>query len=1126
MHASELGGLIEEGEAVRRLVVAPAFDTAATAGAPGHAHTRLELFSDGVFAIALTLLVIDIKVPPEARLGTSAEVWRALGHLVPSVFTFVLSFGSILIAWVNHHALLKRIHGSSVPFIYANGFLLLTIVFLPFPTALLGETLWTDHASPGVVLYCATIALQSVGWSLLARTALGPEPLTRTDREAALVRPRRAGRRSFFRLLHGVRGRGLLDPARDRRPHHSRLGILDGLRHSPRSRSVIVKILKRVLGVLGLLLIVVLGTGATYAGWQAREFDASMDRVYAVPVPDVTISKDPAVLARGEHLTHSVMPCAIAECHGPDFAGATKGPRHGPARPVRRAEHHDGEPRRGVLGRGALPAAAARGQDGRPQRALHAGAGLELAARRGRGGDDSRTCARVPPVDRPNGSSEIRTLGKILDRRGAMPLDVARRIDHEHVELAPAPSPTKDYGRFVARLCTGCHGEHLSGGPLPGAPPSIARPAEPNARRERARRVDVRGLREASGHRRPQERQEARPVHAGRGVLPLRRRRAPRALGVPAVAPARAVRRALTAAEARVRRAGARAGRVSRVDLHVWTTPRRRGGQPMRGGPGRTPTRPCREASTAGPLDADDVERLAWSAALTGQGEGTAAAFERLHQLSLDAGDVLRAARAAFWLAMSLFPLGEKARASGWLARAQRLVDGEGRDCVESGYLKIPVVFRLTSAGDHEAARAVAAEAASIGDRHGDRDLSALARSLEGRALIRQGRLPEGMLLVDEAMVDVTREALSPLVTGLIYCGVIAVCQQSYALDRAREWTAALGAWCQEQPQLVPFAGACLIHRSEIMQLGGAWPEAAEEARQASTRLSGSKDFEAGNAFYQEGELHRLRGELAEAEKAYALASERGRDPQPGLALLRVVQGRVDLAAAATRRVLSATSDPLQRARFLPAHVEVMLAASDLGEARRASDELGAIAERLGMEILAAIAQHAAGSVALAEGDARGALEPLRRAREVWQRVGAPYLGARVRVVATRAFQALGDQDGAALELDAAKRVFVQLGAAPDVAALEAIEARTATGRARAGSPAAEGPARLDHGLSARELEVLRLVASGKTNKQIGRDLFVSEKTVNRHVSNIFAKLDVPSRSAATAWAYRHGLVD
>jgi ATP/maltotriose-dependent transcriptional regulator MalT len=521
-------------------------------------------------------------------------------------------------------------------------------------------------------------------------------------------------------------------------------------------------------------------------------------------------------------------------------------------------------------------------------------------------------------------------------------------------------------------------------------------------------------------------------------------------------------------------------------------------------------------------LAADDVERLAWSAALTAHNEAAALAFERLHQLKLDAGDALCAARAAFWLAMCLLPIGEKARASGWFARAQRLIDGEGRDCVESGYLKIPVVFHFTNAGNHEAARAVAAEATSIGDRHGERDLSALARSLEGRALVRQGRIAEGMRLVDEAMVDVTSGALLPIVTGLIYCGVIAICQQSYALERAREWTAALGAWCQEQPQLVPFAGACLIHRSEIMQLGGAWREASEEARRASEHLSRTKDFEAGNAFYQEGELHRLRGELADAERAYARASEEGRDPQPGLALLRMAQGRVDDAAAASRRVLTATRNPLHRTRFLPAHVELMLAASDPAEARRAADELCSIAESFGMDSLSAMADHAKGAVLLEEGDARAALDPLRRARETWQHVGSPYLSARITVLVARAYQTLGDNDGAALQRAAARKTFKALGALPDLALLEV----TATSARAEASPSRRdgGPPSGPHGLSAREVEVLVLVASGMTNKEVARKLFVSKKTIDRHVSNIFTKLSVPSRAAATAWAHRNGI--
>lgn len=520
------------------------------------------------------------------------------------------------------------------------------------------------------------------------------------------------------------------------------------------------------------------------------------------------------------------------------------------------------------------------------------------------------------------------------------------------------------------------------------------------------------------------------------------------------------------------------------------------------------------EATAAGPLDADDTERLAWSAMLNGRVDASFEAFERLYEIRLAAGEELRAARAAFWLGMRLMSLGQAARGGGWLARAQRLVEGVP-DCVECGYLRLPLAFRLAAAGDHAAARAAAVEAIEIGDRHHDRDLGALARALAGRASIRQGRLSEGLPMLDEAMIAVSSRDASPVVTGLVYCEAIAACQQSYALDRAREWTAGLSAWCDAQPQLVPFAGACLVHRSEIMQFAGAWSEAFEEARQVLTRFR-QTGGDAGRAFYQQGEIHRLRGELPEAEHDYTQASEHGRDPHPGLALLRVAQGRVDLATAATRRVVSVTTDPLERTRFLPAHVEILLAASEIDEARQAADELASLADRFGMDVLAAMAQHAKGAVALAQGDARGAIDALRRGQDVWERVGAPYLGARIRLLVARAFAALGDQDGAALELDAARKVFSQLGAAPDVRAADQMATHPTAAATRATNT---------HGLSARELEVLRLVASGKTNKAIAGELFLSEKTVDRHVSNILGKLNVSSRAAATAWAYQHHVI-
>ena len=521
-------------------------------------------------------------------------------------------------------------------------------------------------------------------------------------------------------------------------------------------------------------------------------------------------------------------------------------------------------------------------------------------------------------------------------------------------------------------------------------------------------------------------------------------------------------------------------------------------------------------ASAAGPLDAEDTERLAWASLLAGRDDPAFAALERLYDLRLEAGETLRAARTAIWLGLRLMSIRQIGHATGWLARGRRLVETAGLDCVECGYLQLPVAFQSAVAGDHEAARVAASQAAEIGDRHKDPDLSAFGRTLTGRALIFQGRLSVGLPLLDEAMLAATAGTLSPQVTGLIYCFAIAACQQSHALDRAREWTSALSAWCAAQPQLVPFAGACLVHRSEIMLLGGAWSEAIDEARRAATKMAPSRGNELGLAYYQEGEIHRLRGEHAEAERAYTLSREHGRDPHPGQALLRVAQGQVDVAAAATNRVLAATRDPLQRTRFLPAHVEIMLAASQIIEARRAADELEALSVRFGMEVLGAMAAHAKGAVALAEGDVRIALEALRSAQDVWQRVGAPYIGARIRLLVARAFYALGDQEGAALELATARKVFVQLGAAPDVATTDALIASPAE--------AAIHRAPDTHGLSPREVEVLRLVASGKTNKAIAGELFLSEKTVDRHVSNIFVKIDVSSRAAATAWAFKHGV--
>jgi DNA-binding CsgD family transcriptional regulator len=511
-------------------------------------------------------------------------------------------------------------------------------------------------------------------------------------------------------------------------------------------------------------------------------------------------------------------------------------------------------------------------------------------------------------------------------------------------------------------------------------------------------------------------------------------------------------------------------------------------------------------------LGAQDLELLATSAYMLGRDEDYLRSLERAHHAYLDDGEAMRAVRCAFWVGVNLALQGEIGRASGWLGRAQRLLEHEGSDCVEWGYLLLPVVLQRAAAGDHEATYATAAEAAEIGERFGERDLFTLAVQWQGRALVRLGRVEEGLGLLDEAMVAVTTGELSPIVTGLVYCAVIDGCQEAYELRRAQEWTVALTRWCEQQPEMVAFTGRCLVHRAEIMRLHGEWRDALEEARRARWRCAQVKNRAAtAQAFYQQGEVHRLQGEFAAAEQAYRDASRCGSEPQPGLALLRLAGGNGDAAAAAIHRVAGETTEPFKRARLLPAYVEIMLAVGDAQEARSASRELEEIGEGYKSSMLGAMAAQARGAVDLAEGDARGALVALRHAWQMWQELEAPYEAARVRVLLGLACRALGDDDSASLELEAARDVFQQLGAVPNLARVEELGGP--------GAPKAAG------GLTAREVQVLRLVAAGKTNQAIAAELFISEKTVARHVSNIFAKLGLSTRAAATAYAYQHGLV-
>ena len=518
-------------------------------------------------------------------------------------------------------------------------------------------------------------------------------------------------------------------------------------------------------------------------------------------------------------------------------------------------------------------------------------------------------------------------------------------------------------------------------------------------------------------------------------------------------------------------------------------------------------------ADGAAPLGAEDLELLARAAYMLGRDDDYLSGLERAHQAHLAAGELARAARCTFWIGHNLLFRGERGRASGWFSRGNRLLERVGEDCVERGYLLIPVWLEQMGRGDYGAAHMTAAEAAEIGERFGDLDLLWLARDDQGCALIRLGRVADGLRLVDEVLVAASAGELSPIVTGILYCNTIAFCRDAYELRHAREWTDALGRWCDAQPEMVAHNGLCLVHRAEIMQLRGAWQDALEEARRAAARFTHGvlNQLACGKAHYREGEIRRLWGQFDAAEDAYREASRCGVEPQPGLALLRLTQGNGDAAAAAIRRAVGETTQPLKRAALLPAYVEIMLAVGERERASAGCRELAELAERQASDALRAIAAHVQGAVALAQGDAAGGLVTLRRAFALWQELGAPYEVARVRVLLGSACRALGDDDTATLELEAAREVFAELGATPDLASIDSIGRQSA-------------PADL-HGLTPREAEVLRLVAAGKSNRAIATELVISEHTVARHVQNIFAKLGVSSRTAASAFAFEHDLV-
>lgn len=515
----------------------------------------------------------------------------------------------------------------------------------------------------------------------------------------------------------------------------------------------------------------------------------------------------------------------------------------------------------------------------------------------------------------------------------------------------------------------------------------------------------------------------------------------------------------------------------------------------------------------AATLEAGDLEALAVAAYLTGADDTSASAFARAHQARLDDGDPRAAIADGFWLGVTMMLRGEMAHASGWFGRIGRVVEEQDPDGPGPGYLLVPAALGALHSGDATTALDHARAARELARTHGQPDLEALAACAMGQAHVAANEPAEAVRLFDESMVAVTADEVSPIPAGIVYCAVIAHCIELFDVARAAEWTESLYRWCEQQPDLVPYRGQCLVHRSQILQLRGRWQAAEAEADAALERLQQPPHPALGLACYQRAELHRLRGEHEAAASAYVAASDAGHDPQPGLALLRVAQGDLAGGRAMISRAI-AESSPSTEPAVLAAATEIFVTAGDTDAATHAATLLGEATHAHHTAIVHALAAMARGRVALSGGEPIDALHDLRSALAQFRELQLPYEAARTRELIGIACEAAGDLQGCALELEAAQHTYEELGAATD---LRRLSDRAATSTDAASTDAG--------GLTDRELEVLRLVAEGRTNRDIGEALHISEHTVARHVQNTFTKLGVSSRAAATSHAYEHGLL-
>ena len=520
------------------------------------------------------------------------------------------------------------------------------------------------------------------------------------------------------------------------------------------------------------------------------------------------------------------------------------------------------------------------------------------------------------------------------------------------------------------------------------------------------------------------------------------------------------------------------------------------------------------EADKETALEPKDLGTLALAAYLTGRDAESLQILERAHQGYLHQKKTESAARCAFWLGFILMNAGEWARSGGWMARGERLLDDEQvPDCAEKGLFLLPAALEANAAGHAVKAQKLFEQIATIGEQFDDVDLIALGRLGCGRAMIQQGDVAKGIKLLDETMITVETEGVFPVIKGIVYCSVIEICRKVWDLRRAQEWTSVLTRWCEAQPDIVPFRGQCLVRRAEIIQFHGEWSKALEETKGACallTRPPGERA--AGEAYYRKGELHRLLGDFEEADDSYHDAAKWGKKPQPGLALLRLAQGHGDAAETSIKNTLQETKDTKSRAEVLPAAVSIMIAMKHTYEALEAAKELCGIANEFDAPYLYAISSYCLGAVYLADGNVQPALEHLQKALKLWNTLDLPYESARTRELKGLAYRELNDKDNSDVELAAGKWVFEQLKAMPDLQRINRLLNKKQDQET--------------YGLTLRELQVLRLVVSGKTNKSVASELFISERTVDRHVSNIFNKLGLSSRVEATAFVLKNKILD